>query len=172
MYPLSVKENLCRWRCLMPDACIEGQQFLAFRRISSSKAGGPPWFSIASRQTLRDSGNHYISSDPTRLWDPQRLARPYETLGTTTSRQTLRDSGSQKVWSDPSKLCEPYTVPTEEGFLGDVFEHRKRLRPLGREPSSCAILLRSRGCSRNLLRFFPMLRPHHIDLRLRGHRHS
>ena len=31
-------------------------------------------------QTLRDSGNHYISSDPSRHWEPQRLVRPYETL--------------------------------------------------------------------------------------------
>jgi hypothetical protein len=126
MYPLSVKENLCHWRCLMPDACFEGQQFLAFRGSLPAKQGASQVFhrissdparlwNRTSRQTLRNSGNHCISSDPARLWEPLHLVGPYETLGTATSRRTLRDSRRQKVWSDPSKLCEPYTVPTEEG---------------------------------------------------------
>jgi hypothetical protein len=40
---------------------------------------------------------HNISSDPSRLWDPQRLVRPFETLGTATSRRTLRDSGNRNA---------------------------------------------------------------------------
>ncbi len=128
MYSLSVKENLCRWRCLVPDACFEGQQFLAFRGSLPAKREALPGFpshlvrpfetlgTTTSRQTLRDSGNRNVSSDPSRLWEPLHLVRPFETLGTTTSRRTLRDSRSQKVWSDPSRLWEPYTVPTEEGF--------------------------------------------------------
>ena len=30
-----------------------------------------------------------------RLWEPRRLVRPFETLGTTTSRQTFRNSGNR-----------------------------------------------------------------------------
>jgi hypothetical protein len=125
----------------MPDACFEGQQFLAFRGSLPAKWEALPGFpshlirpcetlgtatsrqtpaetlgTTTSRQTLRDSGNRNISSDPTRLWEPQRLAKPFETLGTATSRQTLRDSGNHNISSDPSKLWEPYTAPTEEDF--------------------------------------------------------
>jgi hypothetical protein len=137
MYALSVNENLCRWRCLVPDACSEWHQFLAFRGPLPAKAGGPPRFSIASRQTLRDSGtttsrqtlrdfrNRNISSDPSRLWKPL------------TSRQALRDSGNHYISSDPARLWEPQhlvrafkTLRTvhrtdRRGVLRNVIEHRK-----------------------------------------------
>jgi hypothetical protein len=162
MCPLSVKENLCSWRCLMPDACSEWQQFLAFRGSLPAKRKALPGFpshlvrpcetlgSTTSRHTLRDFRNRNVSLDPSRLWEPLHLVRPCETLGTATSRQTLRDSRWQKVWSDFSKLCEPYTVPTDEGFCVMLLSIEKGSGPLGPEPFLCSILLRSRGCSRNL----------------------
>jgi hypothetical protein len=149
-----------------------------------------------SRQTLRDSGNRNISSGPSRLWEPQHLVGPYETLGTATSRQTLRDSwnrnissdpsrlwepqtsrrtlrdsGNRNISSDPSKLWEPYTAPTEEGCWV-MFLSIEKAPAAGTGAFSCTILSWSSECSRNLRRFFRMLRPHHIDLRVRGHRHS
>jgi hypothetical protein len=128
MYSLSVNDNLCRWRCLVSDACSEWQQFLAFRgslpakraalqafhRISSdpTRLWEPlhlvrPFETLGtttSSHTLRDSRNRNISSDPTRIWEPQRLVRPCETLGTATSRRTIRDSGNHYISSDPSRL--------------------------------------------------------------------
>jgi hypothetical protein len=140
MYSFERKWDLCCWRCLMPDACSEWQQFLAFRGSLPAKREALQVFhrilsdptrlweplhlvrpyetlgTATSRQALRDSGNRYISSGPSRLWEPRRLVGPFETLGTTTSRQTLRDSGNPYILSNPSRLCEPYTVPTDEGF--------------------------------------------------------
>jgi hypothetical protein len=43
-----------------------------------------------SRQTLRDSGNHYVSSGPSRLWEPLHLVRPCETRGTATLTTSAR----------------------------------------------------------------------------------
>jgi hypothetical protein len=86
----------------MPDACFEGQQFLAFRGSLPAKREALPGFPLASRQTLRE------------LWDPQYLVTPFETLGTTTSRHTLRDSGTttsrqtlREFW-DPQYLVTPF----------------------------------------------------------------
>jgi hypothetical protein len=170
MYSLSVNENLCRWRCLVPDACSESQQFLAFRGSLPAKREVSQVF-------------HRISSDPSRLWAPLRLVGPFETLGTTTSRRTLRDSGNHYVSSDPSRLWKPQrlvrpfeTLRTvhrtdQEGFWV-MFLSIEKAPATGSGALSCAILLWSSDCSRNLLRFFRMLRPHHIDLRVRGHRHS
>jgi hypothetical protein len=129
---LSVNENLCRWRYLVPDACSEWQRFLAFRGTLPARReaipGFPshlvsPWETLGtttSRQTLRELweaqhlvkpfetlGNRNVSSDPARLWEPLHLVRPCETLGTTTSHQALRDSGNHYISSGPSRLWEP-----------------------------------------------------------------
>jgi hypothetical protein len=129
IYSLSVNENLCRWRCLVPDACSEWQQFLAFRGTLPARREALPGFpshlvrpcetlgTTTSRQTLRELweaqhlvkpfetlGNRNVSSDPARLWEPLHLIRPCETLGTTTSHQALRDSGNRNVSSDPARL--------------------------------------------------------------------
>jgi hypothetical protein len=79
MYSLSVNENLCRWRCLVSDACSEWHQFLAFRGSLPAKREALPGF-------------------------PSHLVRPFETLGMTTSRHTLRDSGNHNISSDPARL--------------------------------------------------------------------
>jgi hypothetical protein len=99
----------------MPDACFEGQQFLAFRGSLPAKREALPGFPLASRQTLRE------------LWDPQYLVTPFETLGTTTSRHTLRDSGNPYISSHPARLWEPLHLVGPYETLGTVTSRRTLL---------------------------------------------
>jgi hypothetical protein len=102
----------------MPDACFEGQQFLAFRGSLPAKREALPGFPLASRQTLRE------------LWDPQYLVTPFETLGTTTSRHTLRDSGNHYISSHPSRLWNHYISSDPARILGSTIS-RHTLRDSG-----------------------------------------
>jgi hypothetical protein len=62
--------------------------------------------------------------------DPQRLVRPFETLGTATSRQTLRDFKNRNISSDPSRLWEPQRLVRPFETLGTTTS-RQTLRNSG-----------------------------------------
>jgi hypothetical protein len=66
------------------------------------------------------------------LWsvDPQRLVRPFETLGTATSRRTLRDFRNRNISSDPSRLWEPQHLVRPFETLGTATS-RRTLRDSG-----------------------------------------
>jgi hypothetical protein len=66
------------------------------------------------------------------LWsvDPQRLVRPFETLGTATSRRTLRDFRNRNISSDPSRLWEPQRLVRPYETLGTATS-RPTLRDSG-----------------------------------------
>lgn len=84
--PIERNENFYRWRCLMPDTCFEGQQFLAFRGSVPAKGEALPRFPshlVRPCETLGTTTSHQTLR---QLWDPRHLVTPFETLGTATSR--------------------------------------------------------------------------------------